>query len=144
MKKLIGAAVVVCVIFLFSAVLISFAQADWGMFRADSSHVGVGTGNLALKPTLLWNYTTRGNVESSASVVGGVVYLGSNDHNVYALNAATGAKLWNYTTGAEVESSPAVVDGIVYMGGQTTVTYTLWTLLLAQNSGITMLALVVM
>ena len=56
------------------------------------------------------------SVYSSPAVVGGVVYVGSDDGNVYALNAANGAKLWNYTTGSEVYSSPAVVDGVVYIG----------------------------
>ena len=46
----------------------------------------------------------------------GVVYVGSDDHNVYALNASTGAKLWSYTTGALVSSSPAVANGVVYVG----------------------------
>jgi serine/threonine-protein kinase len=45
-----------------------------------------------------------------------VVYVGSDDSNVYALNAATGAKVWNYTTGSVVISSPAVVNGVVYVG----------------------------
>ena len=46
-----------------------------------------------------WSYTTGNYVESSPAVVNGVVYVGSWDHNVYALNASTGAKLWSYTTG---------------------------------------------
>ena len=46
----------------------------------------------------------------------GVVYVGSNDFKVYALNAATGAKLWSYTTGGLVYSSPAVANGVVYVG----------------------------
>ena len=29
----------------------------------------------------------------------GVVYVGSDDDNVYALNASTGAQLWSYPTG---------------------------------------------
>jgi hypothetical protein len=33
----------------------------------------------------------------------GVVYVGSDDNNVYALNASTGALLWSYTTGSWVE-----------------------------------------
>ena len=37
-------------------------------------------------------------VYSSPAVVGGVVYIGSDDGNVYALNAANGAKLWSYHT----------------------------------------------
>jgi outer membrane protein assembly factor BamB len=41
---------------------------------------------------------------------GGVVYVGSEDGNVYALSAATGAKLWSFATGIEVDSSPAAAD----------------------------------
>ena len=50
----------------------------------------------------------------------GVVYVGSDDHNVYALNASTGAKLWSFTTGDYVDSSPAVANGVVYVGSTTT------------------------
>jgi outer membrane protein assembly factor BamB len=49
-------------------------------------------------------------------VANGVVYVGSDDSNVYALNATTGAKLWSYSTGGGVYSSPAVVNGVVYVG----------------------------
>jgi outer membrane protein assembly factor BamB len=45
-----------------------------------------------------------------------VVYIGSDDNNLYALSASTGAPLWNYTTGGSVESSPAVANGVVYVG----------------------------
>jgi outer membrane protein assembly factor BamB len=63
-----------------------------------------------------WRYATGGDVLSAPAVVQGVVYAGSDDGNVYALNAATGAKLWSYTTAAPVESSPAVAKGTVYVG----------------------------
>ena len=54
---------------------------------------------------------------SSPAVVNGVVYVGSFDNNVYALNASTGAKLWSYTTGGAMYfSSPAVANGVVYVG----------------------------
>jgi PGF-CTERM protein len=55
-------------------------------------------------------------VASSPAVANGVVYVGSDDNNLYALNATTGAKLWSYTTGGYVDSSPAVVKGVVYVG----------------------------
>ena len=55
-------------------------------------------------------------MDSSPAVANGVVYVGSDDNNVYALNATTGAKLWSYTTGGDVVSSPAVVNGVVYVG----------------------------
>ena len=109
-------AAVVCTIFVFSLVLIPFASADWTVFRSDASHSGAGKGNPALMGTLLWNYTTGNEVYSSPAVVDGVVYIGSLDDNIYALNATNGAKLWDYPTGAPVWSSPAVVNGIVYIG----------------------------
>ena len=65
---------------------------------------------------LKWYYTAGGWVESSPAVANGIVYVGSNDNNVYALNATTGAKVWSYTTGDAVSSSPAVVTGVVYVG----------------------------
>jgi outer membrane protein assembly factor BamB len=49
-------------------------------------------------------------------VVSGVVYVGSDDRNVYALNATNGDKIWAYATLGYVGSSPAVVNGVVYIG----------------------------
>jgi outer membrane protein assembly factor BamB len=49
-------------------------------------------------------------------VANGVVYVGSWDDNLYALNASTGALLWSYATGAPVLSSLAVANGVVYVG----------------------------
>jgi hypothetical protein len=46
-----------------------------------------------------------------------VVYVGSEDNNLYALNGGTGAKVWSYNVGlAMFSSSPAVADGLVYVG----------------------------
>ena len=54
---------------------------------------------------------------SSPAVANGVVYVGSDDDNLYALNASTGALLWEYTTGGFFfNSSPAVANGVVYVG----------------------------
>jgi outer membrane protein assembly factor BamB len=53
---------------------------------------------------------------SSPSVAGGVVYYGSGDQHVYALDAATGALRWSFETGDVVHASPAVSGGVVYIG----------------------------
>jgi outer membrane protein assembly factor BamB len=55
-------------------------------------------------------------IESSPAVANGVVYIGSNNGYIYALNAASGIQLWNYSTSNPVWSSPAVVNGVVYIG----------------------------
>ena len=53
---------------------------------------------------------------SSPVVVDGVVYFGSGDDGVYALDAATGAQRWRFETGDVVHASPAVANGAVYVG----------------------------
>jgi outer membrane protein assembly factor BamB len=90
-------------------------------FRSDLHNIGVyDDGGKRPEGILLWNYTTGGVVSSSPAVVNGIVYIGSQDHNLYALNASTGALLWKYNTTEPydwVSSSPAVVNGVVYIGG---------------------------
>ncbi len=55
------------------------------------------------------------------TVANGVVYASSmaklaTQHQMFALDAATGAILWQYAAGSSVNSGPAVVDGTVYWG----------------------------
>jgi len=53
---------------------------------------------------------------SSPTLSGGMVYFGSGDHNVYALDAKTGTLQWKFATGDVVHATPAVADGVVYIG----------------------------
>jgi outer membrane protein assembly factor BamB len=64
----------------------------------------------------VWKYTTGDDVASSPAVADGVVFVGSNDKKLYALNATSGARLWSYRTLDMVVSSPAVSNGAVYFG----------------------------
>jgi outer membrane protein assembly factor BamB len=68
-------------------------------------------GNLTSK----WSFGTFDRVVSSPAVANGVVYVGSNDGNLSALDLTTGAVMWNYSAGSVV-SSPAVAYGVVYYG----------------------------
>ncbi len=53
---------------------------------------------------------------SSPTVVDNVVYIGSGDQHVYALDAATGALRWRFAAGDVIHASPAVAGGLVYIG----------------------------
>jgi outer membrane protein assembly factor BamB len=106
------------------ALLAPPARADWPQFHANAVRTGVSTGpgipaarldRLEIK----WSRTTRPTTEgvnSSAAVVGGVVYVGSDDGRLYALGAKAGAVLWSRQTGGPVRSSPAVAGGTVFVG----------------------------
>ena len=54
--------------------------------------------------------------QSSPTVAGGRLYVGSGDGNLYAFDAATGATAWTFATKGRVRSTPAVAGGTVYVG----------------------------
>ena len=53
---------------------------------------------------------------SSPVLANGVIYFGSGDGNVYALDAVSGALRWKYQTGDVVHASPAFAGGVIYVG----------------------------
>ncbi|HHO59545.1 MAG TPA: hypothetical protein ENJ64_04830 [Thiotrichales bacterium] len=87
------------------------------MFRSDASHTGNYSGSA---PTTLdkldWKYTTADKTYSSPVVANGMVYLGCNDGNLYAIDQKTGQLKWKYKTGGNIEATPAVFDGTIYIG----------------------------
>jgi PGF-CTERM protein len=58
-------------------------------------------------------------------VVDGTVFIGSNDGNVYALDAGNGSEQWRFQAGDGVSSSPTVVDETVFVGSNDNNTYAL-------------------
>ena len=90
---------------------------DWPMFRHDLSRTGADqvTG-VNPQGVLKWSFQTGSEVHSSPTVVNGVVYFGSRDYNLYALDAETGQVKWTFKAGSWVDSSPTVVNGVVYFG----------------------------
>ena len=55
-----------------------------------------------LEPNVKWRYKTGDVVTSSPSVSGGMVFVGSWDNYIYALDQYTGALQWRYETGDDV------------------------------------------
>ncbi|HLY30012.1 MAG TPA: PQQ-binding-like beta-propeller repeat protein, partial [Ktedonobacterales bacterium] len=74
---------------------------------------------------LIWKFDTSGAVGSSPAVANGMVYIGSNDGSLYALDASTGSLMWEYQTGDVVHSSPTVANGMVYVGSNNSNVYAL-------------------
>ncbi len=90
---------------------------DSAMFRGNLQHTGIYNGPGVMKlQGIKWKFHTNGTVISSPAVVSGVVYVGSSDGNMYALNAADGTMKWKFATESRVTSSPAVAAGLVYFG----------------------------
>lgn len=99
------------------AVCLPALCSDAPMFRGDPQHSGIyDAAGVPQNPKLKWKFQTRRGVVSSPAVVAGVVYVGSNDHSLYALDAESGALKWRFRTGGRVASSPAVLNGVIYFG----------------------------
>ena len=93
------------------------APGDSPMFRNDPAHSGIyNTAGAPVFSKVKWSFHTGGEVISSPAIVGGMVYVGSNDGNLYAIDQQSGAAKWKFATGARVTSSPAVADGVAYFG----------------------------
>ena len=92
----------------------AFGPQSWSMWRQNPAHTAVGQSG-PTNLTLLWNFTTSGAVISSPSMADQKVYVGSQDKNVYSLNAQSGSLIWQYTTNDRIKSSPAVANGKVYI-----------------------------
>ena len=89
---------------------------QWNQFRLDNNNSGAPLDRNIPKDTFLWKFETDGPVQSSAVVVDYRVYFGSNDFNVYCVDADNGENIWNFTTGNTVCATPLVSGGRVYIG----------------------------
>ncbi len=89
----------------------------WPQFRANPQLTGVAVSPLPSPLKLLWTYEAGDSIESSAAILDGVVYAGSEASDLVALDLDTGKVRWKYHVNDGIgESSPAASDGIVCVG----------------------------
>jgi outer membrane protein assembly factor BamB len=72
--------------------------------------------NSLIKP--VWVFTCEDEIRGSPEIDSGVLYIGTYDHNLYAINATEGKLLWKYPTSGGVVSKPAVNNGFIYFGSE--------------------------
>jgi outer membrane protein assembly factor BamB len=95
---------------------ISDLKSDWPMFRGGQNLSGRAPGDLPDSFTALWKFKTGDAVKSSPVVVDNVVFVGSSDENVYAIDLETGRKVWAYETTDAIEATPCVIEDSVFVG----------------------------
>jgi len=102
----------------FSASLVVmpvFAGAQGGMFRGNPAHTGVYESAAPTLSSAVWKFHTAGRVISSPLVLGDVVFVGSTDGALYAVNRADGMERWKFATQGPIASSPAEANGVVFI-----------------------------
>ncbi|HYA60493.1 MAG TPA: PQQ-binding-like beta-propeller repeat protein [Candidatus Acidoferrum sp.] len=110
----IVAIVVFCTLNVATASTGNYSTKFCNSARHTDAHLLIALGSTA-NGISNWLFVAKG-ILASPSMPKGTVYIGSLDHNVYALDANTGAEVWSYTTGDSVGDVPIVANGIVYVG----------------------------
>jgi len=90
---------------------------DWPQFRGNPSLTGIAAVSVPKTLKLLWTYDAGDAIESSAAIVDGIVYVGSQSADLIAVNLADGKLIWKYKVKDGIgESSPAVHGGVAVIG----------------------------
>ncbi len=98
-------------------------QALMTVARRTGAPVSVGTGpqtgpKAGSGIKALWSFKCEDEIRGTPIVSQGMVYVGSYDNNLYALNAADGKFQWKYPTDGGVVTRPMFVDGNLYFGSE--------------------------
>ena len=66
----------------------------------------------------LWEYPTSNKIWATPVSQGSIVYFGSLDHNLYAINAKDASSFWDkpFKTKGAIVSKPLIVDQTIYIG----------------------------
>jgi outer membrane protein assembly factor BamB len=91
------------------------AAVDWPLFRGNPLQNGVASSNLPAKLAVRWKFKTKDSVEAAVAIANGVVYVGSFDEHLYALDLANGKEKWKVKIGP-IRAAPSYKDGSVYVG----------------------------
>lgn len=97
----------------------------WPIFRGDAGLSGVAATELPRELELHWTYEAGGPITSSPVLSGGLVYFGSDDQKLHAVDAATGVGKWSFETQDFIEAPPFVAFGKVFIGSNDTHLYAL-------------------
>lgn len=93
------------------------AKDEWTLFRGNALQTGAVSATLPDKLELVWKFTTKNedSIEGAPAIKDGVVYFGSQDQHLYAVDLAKGTMKWKYK-GGPFKSSPSIRDGLIYLG----------------------------
>mgnify|MGYP001134395557 CR=1 FL=1 len=66
----------------------------------------------------LWKFECEDEIRGNPLFHEGNLYIGSYDHNLYALQASTGEFIWKYATDGGVVSRPGIYEGNLFIGSE--------------------------
>lgn len=99
----------------FAVLLVAGCGSSTGTPTATPSATPSVPSSPRTAPALKWSFATQGAIWGSAAVRDGLVYIGSNDQSVYAVDAKSGNQKWKLATAGAVRSQPAFSgDAVIF------------------------------
>ncbi|RKU09487.1 hypothetical protein C6503_21255 [Candidatus Poribacteria bacterium] len=99
---------------------------DWHTFMYDLRFSGISPDkSLALPLELLWKFKTGGPLYASPVIANGILYIGSTDGKLYALDAKQWGIKWVFDAGDAIRYSAAVLGDRVYFSARNNKVYAL-------------------
>lgn len=91
---------------------------SWASFRGRPAQTGRAETSLPAEMEPVWTFEAGGDIESTAAIADGRVFVASMEGVVHALSLESGEEIWRYEAGYEIKSSPLVSEGVVYLGDE--------------------------
>lgn len=89
---------------------------DWPTYRADSARSGSTRTPIPADPAPAWQATLGGKLSALTAADGRLFVARVEEHQVVALDAASGKPLWTFTAGGRVDSPPTLWRGRALFG----------------------------
>jgi outer membrane protein assembly factor BamB len=105
---------------LFVALALAAGTVGCPAFAQSTFHGNVARTGVYLSPGperfggIQWTFKTGGPILTSPVIAGGVVYIGSLDGHLYAIDQASGKEKWNFKSQRGIASTPAVTADTLY------------------------------
>jgi hypothetical protein len=93
-----------------------FGETNWPIGRGDAAMSGTAAGTLPGKLKPVWRFQTSDAIKGAPVVAEGVVFAGSMDKCLYAVNAENGKELWRFEADSALEAGALYNDGRVFIG----------------------------
>ena len=99
---------------------------DWHTFMHDLGFSGVSPDKSIAPPLeLLWKFKTGGPLHASPVIANGILYIGSTDGKLYALDAKQWGIRWVFDAGDAIRYSATVLGNRVYFSARNNKVYAL-------------------
>lgn len=89
------------------------------MYQGNKQHTGVyETKGVEALPQIKWRFKTGESINSAPIVEDNIVYIGSDDDCIYAINFLSGQEVWRFETEGDIRSTPCIYNDFVFITSQ--------------------------